>query len=112
MADESFRVSRIGLEHFEAFVPGHVGDLDQIGAALDRARDEARSQAMAAECGRVEAEPSRAGLGHCRNISACQAPIGDALVALVEDASEDRALGVADRIAPSWIRLLLRPGCG
>jgi hypothetical protein len=50
-------------------VAGHVGNLYEVRAALDRARDETAAKAVTTECGWIEAEPSRAGLGHCRNIS-------------------------------------------
>jgi hypothetical protein len=56
MADKGLSIAGIGLEHLEAAVAGHVGDLDQVGAALHRAGHEAGAQAVAAEGRRVEAE--------------------------------------------------------
>jgi hypothetical protein len=45
MPDEGLRIAAIGLEHFKAAVAGHIGDLDQVGAALHRGGHEAGAQA-------------------------------------------------------------------
>jgi hypothetical protein len=43
MPDEGLGIAAIGLEHFETAVSGHIGNLDQVGAALDRGGHEARA---------------------------------------------------------------------
>ena len=43
MPNEGLGIAAIGLEHFKAAVAGHVGDLDQVGAALQDAASLATS---------------------------------------------------------------------
>ena len=42
MPDEGLGIAAIGLEHLQTAVAGHVGNLDQVGAALHRGGHEAR----------------------------------------------------------------------
>jgi hypothetical protein len=86
-------------------VPGHVGNLDQVGAALHRAGHEAGPQAVAAESCRIEAELGGALLDDGGDIAGREPPIGHALIAAVEDATEDRALGDAGGGEPGFHRL-------
>jgi hypothetical protein len=52
MPDEGLGIAGIGLEHLQTAVAGHVGDLDQVGAALHRGGHEAGAQAVAGKgCG-------------------------------------------------------------
>ena len=94
MSDEGLGIAEIGLEHLEAAVAGHVGDLDQVGAALHRGGHEACPQAVAGKGRSLEPELGDGSLDDGRHISGCEAPIRDALRALVENTTEDSASGL------------------
>jgi len=94
MPDEGLGIAAIGLEHFETAVSGHIGDLDQVGAALHRGGYEARPQAVAGKGRGLEPELGGAGLHDRCDIAGGEAPIRDALCALVEDTTEDSASAI------------------
>jgi hypothetical protein len=56
MPDKGLGIAAVSLEHFQAAVAGHVGDLDQVRAALHRRGHEACPQAMAGEGRTLEPE--------------------------------------------------------
>ena len=100
MADEGLGVAAIGLEHFKAGVAGHVGDLDQVGATLHRGGHEACPRAVAGKGRSLEPEFGGGSLDDGRDIAGREAPIRDALRALVEDTTEDSALGDPGGLEP------------
>jgi hypothetical protein len=63
MPDEGLGIAGIGFQHFKATVTGHVGDLEQVRATLDRARDEASAQAVPGKGRGVEPKLGGGGLG-------------------------------------------------
>src|SRR5262245_50599602 len=93
MPDEGLGIAAIGLEHFKAAMAGHVSDPDQVGAALHRGGHEAGAQAVAGKARSLEPELGGGSLDDGRDIAGGEAPIRDALRALVEDTTEDSALG-------------------
>jgi len=93
VADEGLSIAAIGLEHFKAAVAGHVGDLDQVGAALHRGGHEAGAQAVTGKGRSLEPELGCGSLDDGRDVAGGEAPIRDALRVLVEDTTEDSALG-------------------
>src|SRR5215470_2166608 len=74
MPDEGLGVAAIGLEHFKAAVAGHVGDLDQVGAALHRGGHEASAQAVAGKGRSFEPELDGGSLDDGRDIAGREAP--------------------------------------
>jgi hypothetical protein len=100
MPDEGLGIAAIGLEHFKAAVAGHVGDLDKVGAALHSGGHEARPQAVAAKGRSFEPELRGSSLHDGRDIARREAPIRDPLRALVEDTTEDSALGDLGGLEP------------
>jgi hypothetical protein len=74
-------------------VAGHVGDLDQVGAALHRGGHEAGAQAVAGKGRGLEPELGGGSLDDGRDVAGGEAPIRDALRVLIEDTTEDSALG-------------------
>jgi len=66
-------------------VAGHVGNLDQVGAALHRGGHEARPQAVAGEGRSLEPELGGGSFDDGRDVARNEAPIRDALRQLVED---------------------------
>ena len=68
----------------QRLVPGDIRDLDQVRASLHRTRHEAGAQRMAAKRGWIEAETGSTLLHDRRTIPRREAPLDDALGALVE----------------------------
>jgi hypothetical protein len=100
MPDKGLGIAGIGLEHLQTAVAGHVGDLDQVGAALHRGGHEASPQAVAGKgCG-LEPELGGGGLDDGRDVARREAPIRDTLRVLVEDTPEDSALGDPGSLQP------------
>ena len=74
MSDEGLGIAGIGLEHLEAAVAGHVGNLDQVGAALHRGGHEARPQAVAGEGRSLEPELGGGSLDDGRDVAGADRP--------------------------------------
>src|SRR6266446_560109 len=100
MPDEGLGIARIGLEHFEAAVAGHVGDLEQVRAPLHGTRDEAGAKAVPAKGSGLEAKLAGAGLHDSGYVAGAEARRRNALIATVEHAAEDGAFGNAGGLEP------------
>jgi hypothetical protein len=100
--DERLGIARIGLEHFEAAVAGHVSDLEQVRATLHGAGDEAGAQAVAGKCRSLEAQLGGTGLHNGGDVGGAKTRRGDALIAPIEYATEDRTLGDARGDEPGF----------
>src|SRR5205807_3525214 len=93
MPDEGLGIAAIGFQHFKAAVAGYIGDLDQVRAALHRGSHEARPQAVAGKGRSLEPKLGGGSLDDGRDVAGAEAPIRDALRVLIEDTTEDSALG-------------------
>ena len=95
MPDERLGIARIGLEHFEAAVASDVSDLEQVRAPLDGTGDKTGAQAVAGKGSSLETKPGGACLYDTGDVGRTETRRGNALIAPVEHATEDRALGDA-----------------
>jgi hypothetical protein len=100
MPDEGLGIAAIGFQHFKAAVAGHVGDLDQVGAALHCGGHETGAQAVAGKGCSLEPELGGGSFNDGRDIAGGEASTGDALRVLVEDTTEDNALGDPGGLEP------------